>query len=249
MRLTLIPALSDNYIYMITQNDWAIVIDPGEAKPVLPHLDEQKVYLRAILNTHHHSDHIGGNAALKAATGCRLYAPENQRIAGVDEIAHEGKDITFDHLHIQVISVPGHTTTHVAYYLPDQGWLFSGDTLFGAGCGRLFEGTPEQMLHSLQKLSKLPDDTKVYSGHEYTKKNLEFALSLEPSNSDVKNRLEKVKALREKNLPTLPSTLAEEKLTNPFLRYDSPSLKRALQMEEASELEVFTKVRALKDHY
>lgn len=145
--------------------------------------------------------------------------------------------------------MPGHTTTHVAFYLPDEGWLFSGDTLFGAGCGRIFEGTPEQMLHSLQKLSKLPDDTKIYCGHEYTQKNLTFALSIEPDNTEVNKRLEKVRALREKNLTTLPSTLEEEKLTNPFLRGDSPDLKRALHMEGATELEVFTKVRALKDVY
>ena len=148
-----------------------------------------------------------------------------------------------------MISVPGHTTTHVAYYFPDEGWLFSGDTLFAAGCGRIFEGTPEQMLHSLQKLSKLPADTKIYCGHEYTKKNLLFALSIEPDNSNVKNRLEKVKALRAQNLPSLPSTIEEERLTNPFLRSGCEELKRALHMAGASELDVFTKIRALKDVY
>lgn len=249
MRITLIPALSDNYIYLLSQNEWAIVIDPAETKPVLAALEEKKLHLRAILNTHHHGDHTGGNLEIKNQKGCLIIAPENKRISEVDEIAHEGKDIIIDHLHIQVISVPGHTTTHVAYYFPDEGWLFSGDALFAGGCGRIFEGTPEQMLHSLHKLSKLPENTKIYCGHEYTQKNLSFALSIEPDNRDVKNRLEKVIALRAQNLPTLPSTIEEERLTNPFLRCGCEELKRALHMEEASELEVFTKIRALKDVY
>ncbi len=247
MHLTLLPALSDNYIFLISQNGHAIVIDPAEAKPVLAALAEQKLILHAILNTHHHSDHTGGNLEIKEHTECRIIAPENRRISHVDEIAHEGKDIRVNHIDIQVISVPGHTVNHVAYYFPEQGWLFSGDCLFAAGCGRLFEGTPEQMLHSLKKLCKLPGSTKVFCGHEYTKKNLEFAHSIEPDNEEVKKRLDQVKALRAENFPTLPTTIAEEKLTNPFLRCDSPSLKHALQMDNASELEVFTKIRALKD--
>lgn len=249
MKLTLIPALSDNYIYLLSQKDWAIVIDPAEADSVLSALEEQKLHLRAILNTHHHSDHIGGNHEIKKQTECSIIAPETKRIPEVDEVAHEGKDISFNHLHIQVISVPGHTTTHVAFYLPEEGWLFSGDSLFAGGCGRLFEGTPEQMHHSLEKLAKLPGETKVYCGHEYTEKNLLFALSLEPENRDIKTRLEKVQELRKSNLPSLPSTIEEEKRTNPFLRSGTPELKRALGMEEASDLEVFTKVRSLKDDY
>lgn len=249
MQISLIPALSDNYIFLITQNGQAIVIDPAEAETVLRVLADQKLHLHAILNTHHHSDHTGGNLEIKEQTECHIIAPDNRRISHVDELAHEGKDIRINHIDIQVISVPGHTINHVAYYFPAQEWVFTGDCLFAAGCGRLFEGTPEQMLHSLTKLSRLPDQTKVYCGHEYTQKNLEFAHSIEPENEEVVKRLEKVKAIRAENRTTLPSTIAEEKLTNPFLRGNSPALKRALKMEDASEVEVFTKIRSLKDAF
>lgn len=245
MEIAILPALNTNYIYLISWNFHALAIDPGEAAPVLEALGKQKLTFRAILNTHHHSDHIDGNLAIKEQTGCSLIAPENQRIAGVDEIAHEGKDLTIDGLDIQVISVPGHTLTHVAYYIPETRWLFSGDTLFTGGCGRLFEGTAEQMLHSLHKLAMLPDQTKIFSGHEYTVNNLQFALSVEPDNENVRKRLESAIMLRSRKLPTQPSTLEEEKLTNPFLR--AHNLKKALQMEQASDLEVFTRLRAMKD--
>lgn len=233
MEIQLIPALKDNYIYLITWNFHALAIDPGEAAPLLEALEKQKLDFRCILNTHHHSDHTGGNLEVKEKTGCRLIAPEEERIKEVDELAHEGKDLRIDGMDIQVISVPGHTATHVAYYFPEAGWLFAGDTLFTGGCGRLFEGTAEQMLHSLQKLAKLPGETKLFSGHEYTVNNLEFALSVEPDNPDIKTRLEKAKLLRSQNIPTQPSTLEEEKRTNPFLR--------------AASIEDFIKLRKLKD--
>lgn len=244
MQITTIPALSDNYIYLISWGRNAIVIDPSEAQPVLDELQKSGLNLLHILNTHHHSDHIGGNELIKKQTGCTIIAPDDKRIKK-DEIAKEGKDLHIDHVTIQVISVPGHTTSHIAYYLPEEKWLFSGDSLFLGGCGRIFEGTPEQMHRSLTKLTKLPLETQIYCGHEYTKKNLEFAQSIEPDNQDVKKRLAAVKSMSQ----TIPGRLEEELLTNPFLRVNAPSLKKVLHMENATDVEVFATIRKMKDDY
>ncbi len=183
------------------------------------------------------------------ATGCPVIGPEDSRVPKLTQAAEEGEVISFGPLNFTVIEVPGHTSSHVIYYEPEQKWLLSGDTLFGGGCGRLFEGTPEQMHHSLLKICKLPDDTKILCGHEYTVKNLEFAASIEPKNPKIQERLAQARSLREKNIPTIPSTLAEEKLTNPFLRADDPDLRNALNMRDSSDLEVFAKMREMRNHY
>ncbi len=249
MNITLIPALGDNYIYLISWENKGIVIDPAEASPVLTEIQNKQITLRAILNTHHHSDHVGGNEQIKEQTNSPIIGPDDRRIPGLDQVAKEGEAVSIDGITFQVLSVPGHTTSHIAFYLPEMKWLFSGDSLFAGGCGRIFEGTYEQMLTSLKKIATLPEDTQVFCGHEYTQNNLEFALSIEPNNPAIQQRLANVKQKRSQHQPTIPSTLAEELLTNPFLRSNDPALKQALGMENATELEVFTKVRQLKDSY
>ena len=247
--IKIISALSDNYIYLLVFGNMAIVVDPSEAQPVIDALKQNNLQLQAILITHHHWDHTAGIDALLDATNCPVIGPEDQRIPRLTRMAEEGETITFGPLNFQVLKTPGHTTSHVVYYEPEKGWLFTGDTLFGAGCGRLFEGTPEQMYASLNKIAKLPNDTKIFCGHEYTVRNLEFTTSIEPTNRAVAERLAQAKRERAQNIPTIPTTLALEKKTNPFLRVGDPSLKAALKMENGSDLDVFTKVRELRNHF
>jgi len=245
----ILSALSDNYIYLLIWGNMAIVVDPSEAEPVLEVLRKDNLQLQAILITHHHLDHTAGIDALVDATNCPVIGPEDNRIPRLTQMAEEGETIAFGPLTFQVITTPGHTTSHVVYYEPEKGWLLTGDTLFGAGCGRLFEGTPKQMHESLKKISQLPDNTKIFCGHEYTVKNLEFAASIEPSNKDVANRLAQARRERQQNIPTVPSTLGLEKKTNPFLRSHDTSLKAALKMDNACDLDVFTKVRELRNSF
>lgn len=247
VKVSLIPALSDNYIHLLQWDDHAIVVDPAEALPVIDFLEQKKLKLKYIFNTHHHSDHTGGNQAIKAATACSIVGPKDERIPQLDKAVSEGEDLQVPPLTFRIFFVPGHTSTHIAFFLTSQKLLFSGDTLFTGSCGRLFEGTPEQMIHSLQKLSSLPNDTLIYCAHEYTQKNMEFANSLEPENDAVLRRLEKVNALRNKNCPTIPATLEEEKKTNPFLRVHEQAFKKNLHMENACDVEVFSHIRNLRN--
>jgi len=245
----IISALSDNYIYLLVWGNMAIVVDPSAAEPVLEALKKDNLQLQAIVITHHHWDHTAGIDALVQATSCPVIGPDDERIPKLTQTAKDGETIAFGPLSFQVIETPGHTTSHVVYYEPEKGWLLTGDTLFGAGCGRLFEGTPKQMHESLSKIAELPGETKIFCGHEYTVKNLEFAASIEPSNQAVADRLSQAKRERQQNIPTVPSTLSLEKKTNLFLRSHEPSLKAALKMDHASDLDVFTKVRELRNHY
>ncbi|MGA8165302.1 MAG: hydroxyacylglutathione hydrolase [Waddliaceae bacterium] len=247
--MMIIPALGDNYIYVIQQDNHAIVIDPGDAQPVLKALDKANLVATHILNTHHHLDHVGGNQRIKSLTGCAVIGPDDPRIPALDTPVREGEEFTIGQLTFQVIGVPGHTTTHLAFYVPEKQWVFSGDSLFTGGCGRIFEGTPAQMLSSLRKLMQLPGNTLIFCGHEYTLKNLQFAASLEPDNSDIRSRLERVSMLRQKGEITVPEILATELKTNPFLRVDQPELKKALKMENTTDIEVFTAIRSMKDRF
>lgn len=249
LRVLRLPALSDNYIYMIIREDRAAVVDPAVSKTVEALLNRYKLKLEYILCTHHHFDHTGGNQALNAVTGCKVLGPEDKRIPGLDRAVREGAKICFGNVEFDVLSVPGHTKTHVVYYSTDEGILFSGDCLFAAGCGRLFEGTPEEMWGSLRRLRSLPDGTKVFPGHEYTLENLKFAVSLEPENKAVQVRLESIRKLRKKNIPTVPSLISEERVSNPFFRADDPLLRKTLGMESNTEIEVFAAVRKMKDRY
>ncbi|MDI2112351.1 hydroxyacylglutathione hydrolase [Commensalibacter nepenthis] len=229
-----------NYAWLMIdeKSKKAIVVDPGDANPVLKFLQERDLSLQAILITHFHDDHIGGIAALKDKYHCKIYAPlkEVSKIPNVDRTVQDGDVISLDGIDdIRVIETPGHTLGSICYYIPDLKVIFTGDTLFSMGCGRLFEGSPQQMYHSLAKLVNLPEDTLVYCAHEYTADNGRFATSVISENIALKNRVEKVKQLRSQYLPTLPISLLEEKKTNPFLL--------------AKNVDEFTMFRKAKDHF
>lgn len=255
MKIIQIPLLRDNYGYLLVceKSKEAAIIDPSEAEPVLRRAEQEKLTLTAILNTHHHRDHTGGNEGILAQHKLRVYGhkSDSARIFGLTEGVDDGDQIQIGDLTGKVLFVPGHTSGHVAYLFGSN--LFCGDTLFTAGCGRLFEGTPEQMHGSLNKLLALPDDTKVYCGHEYTESNLRFAVTLEPKNHKLVSRFERVQGLRTRGVSTVPATLEEEKQTNPFLRWDSKELQAGLKAQapdlRLDPVSVFAKVRQIKDSF
>jgi hydroxyacylglutathione hydrolase len=229
--LTPIPALSDNYIWMVQKNGRALVVDPGESAPIEAMLDDGLV-LDAILITHHHGDHVGGVRALQQRTGAHVYGPRRENIPVCDTRLSEGDrvDLPAMGLQFQVLDIPGHTAGHIAYtglLDPGRPAVFCGDTLFAAGCGRLFEGTPAQMLDSLDKLARLSPDTLVCCAHEYTAANIRWALQVEPGNAALQHRAHDVAHLRAQNRPTVPSTLADEQATNPFLRSTADDVRAA----------------------
>jgi hydroxyacylglutathione hydrolase len=232
-----VPALKDNYLWLIHDGDHAAAVDPGDAGPILEALRENGLRLTAILLTHHHADHIGGVPDLLAHGRVPVFGPRRDGIAAVTDPLGEGDRVTVPGLDLElsVLDVPGHTRGHIAYVRSDgpagagTHWLFCGDTLFGAGCGRLFEGTPAQMSDSLAKLAALPDDTLVYCAHEYTLANLRFAEAVEPANRALQLRLRADSDKRGTNLPTIPSTIGIEKATNPFLRACEPGIQDSLR--------------------
>ncbi|MFZ2171558.1 MAG: hydroxyacylglutathione hydrolase [Methylococcaceae bacterium] len=248
-----IPALTDNYIYLIHEpvSGETAVVDPALAQPVLDILEKKGWRLACILNTHHHWDHVGGNLELKQKTSCKVIAPQSDsdRIPGIDRGVAEGDVITLGACPARVIATPGHTSGHIVYHFAEDNVLFCGDTLFAMGCGRLFEGTAEQMWNSLQKLKVLPASTRIYCTHEYTQTNGRFALSVEPDNRQLQQRMEIVDQLREKHLPTVPSTIEQELATNPFFRENSPALQAAINMKYKAPIEVFAEIRRLKDKF
>jgi hydroxyacylglutathione hydrolase len=231
LQVTAIPAFDDNYLWLIHDREYAAVVDPGDASAIEAALRQHQLKLAAILLTHHHADHAGGVPALLGHWPVPVYGPAGERIAGITHPLREGDTVTLNSpaLQLSVLDVPGHTAGHIAYVAPAQSWLFCGDTLFAGGCGRLFEGTAEQMTQSLAKLAVLPDQTRVYCAHEYTVSNLRFAVAAEPDNVHTAQRLSAAQTLRARGLATVPSTLAEEKLTNPFLRYREPSITKVLK--------------------
>ena len=242
-----IKILEDNYAYVLTWDHEAFVVDPGSGKPVLALIEEKGLTLRNILITHYHEDHTGGNEFLQRRTECHVIGPDDERVPRLEQSVDDGEELIFGPFSIEVLSTPGHTKPHVVYFIRDLHLLFSGDLLFSGGCGRLFEGSSKEMWHSLEKILSLPDDTEIYCGHEYTLKNLQFALSIEPNNTDVKHRLEEVKNLIAEGKPTIPTTLAIEKKTNPFLRVTSQALQEALEVSDTDPIAIFTYIRQLRD--
>jgi hydroxyacylglutathione hydrolase len=256
--ITAVPALRDNYIWIVHDGLSAIVVDPGEAAPALEFLAARGLQPVAILCTHRHADHTGGIAELRGVYNVPVYGRRhagNQRIAGNPHITHdlhEGDRLAFDAPAIAfgILELPGHLEDHIAFVAP--GILFCGDVMFGAGCGRNFEGTMAQLHHSLQRLAALPGDTRVYSAHEYTEANLRFALACEPNNPDLQQRIDDTRKLRAEGRPSLPSTIALEKATNPFLRCTSPEIIRTLQrrgLADTRELAVFTALREWRNQF
>ncbi len=256
MEIYRLPARSDNYIFVLHDpaDGTAAVVDPADAPPVLDKLTQLGATLTAIFNTHHHNDHVGGNRKLlDRFPEAQVYggALDQGRIPGQRHYLSEGDRVTFADRIGRVLFVPGHTRGHIAYYFAptssDQpGDLFCGDTLFAGGCGRLFEGTPDQMLISLAKIRQLPDNTRIWCAHEYTLSNLKFALSVDKENEDLRSRLAQVTQQRQQNQPTIPSLLQIEKTTNPFLRWDDPALQ--LTASSQDPVAVFAHIRTLKDN-
>lgn len=248
-----IPVLNDNYIYLIhdPESGDTAAVDPAVAEPILRVLKQQNWHLNYIYNTHHHSDHVGGNLTLKDQTACQIAASaaDQNRIPGIDIKLSEGDALSLGAHRVQIISCPGHTSGHIAFYIAGSNALFSGDTLFAIGCGRLFEGTAEQMQQSLRKFTALPLNTRIYCAHEYTAANAQFAISVEPDNQDLINTMARVQQLRSNNQPTVPTTLEQEIATNPFLRADISAIRETLGMQSASELAVFTEIRTRKNHF
>ncbi len=248
-----IPAFKDNYIWLLRKGASAVVVDPGVADPVLEILENENLTLHAILITHHHKDHQGGvGSLLEFYPATEVFGPANESITGVTQALRGGEKINLSALDVQmqVIAVPGHTLGHIAYF--GAGCLFCGDTLFAGGCGRLFEGSPLQMHDSLMHLAALPDETLIYCGHEYTESNLRFALAVEPGNRLLRSRINEVEVLRAKGVATVPSPLAIEKATNPFLRCQEFEVKAAAQRRVpgvSDSVEVFAAIRAWKNEF
>ena len=253
--LSIVPvkAFKDNYVWTLRDERHAAVVDPGEAAPVLDYLAREDLRLVAILATHHHPDHVGGIAELVGKFRVPVFGPRNEPIPTLTQPVSEGDRVAIPELGLtfDVLDIPGHTRAHVAYY--GAGALFCGDTLFACGCGRLFEGTAEQMFTSLSKLASLPDDTKVYCGHEYTLANIGFAKAVEPDNAALTDREARDQRLRDAGKPTLPSTLRDEKATNPFLRCREPavieSANKYLGARVADPVRVFAAIRDWKNRF
>lgn len=248
-----LKALKDNYIYVLHEQNKGVtaVVDPSDAATVLKYLAKRNWNLNFILNTHHHADHVGGNSHLKTQTGCSVIAmtKDKDRIPSVDITVQEGDEFTFGDSRCIVLEVPGHTSGDVAYWFPYERLLFCGDSLFSLGCGRLFEGHAQEMWFSLDKLRALPLDTMIYCAHEYTLLNGLFALTVEPENQELQQRVKTVQELRQKGLPTVPVSLSEELATNPFLRPESTAIRNRLKLCSVENWVVFAELRRLKDTF
>lgn len=248
-----IPVLSDNYVYLVREPQTGVVgvVDPAVPEPVLEEAAKRGWKITHILNTHHHGDHVGGNRKIKAATGCVIVGPraDADRIPGIDVQVGDGDFYDFGAARATVYDVPGHTRGHIAFWFSKSNALFCGDTLFALGCGRMFEGNPEQFWTSLSKLRALPDETQVYCAHEYTQANARFALSVDGENAALIERSKKIDDARSKNEPTVPSLLGDEKATNPFLRVDDSVLAANVGLAGKDPVSVFAEVRARKDNF
>ena len=248
-----IPVMNDNYIYILVDKstNQTACVDPGVTSEVINYLDNKNLGLNFILNTHHHADHIGGNITLKKKYGCKVVGNKNDanRIPGIDIFMEEGDRLSIGNSVCSILEVSGHTNGHISYFFEKDFALFCGDTLFSLGCGRLFEGTPSQMVRSLKKIRSLPDDTKIYCAHEYTEANSRFANYLTPDDSLLKKKIIEIKEKRSRNIPTIPTILSEEKRLNPFLKFDDKSYLDSIGMDFMSSSKNFGRIRKLKDKF
>jgi hydroxyacylglutathione hydrolase len=246
-----VSALGDNYIFIYRyEGNKTFIIDPGDADPVLEYASKNGIEINAVFNTHRHFDHTDGNAKLREVTGCEIIGPDKDRIPTLDRVVEDGERISFGPVEIQVISTPGHTESDVCYYMtrPDgDPVLWTGDTLFVGGCGRLYGGGPEALFDSLKRLASLQEETLVYCSHEYGADNLRYALTIEPDNETLQVRYQELLDMRKQDRPTVPSTIGEEKRTNIFLRAGEKSVKSALGMDDSDPYEVFVELRRRKD--
>ena len=253
MQITQIPWLADNYAYIINDSNSKTigVVDPSEALPIISFLKKENLKLDYILNTHHHFDHVGGNSELKKRYNAKVvgFVNDKHRIPEIDITLKDNEKWFFGNSSVKIIHIPGHTLGHICFFFEKENIAFTGDTLFSLGCGRIFEGDHNQMLQSLKKIKKLPKNTMIYCGHEYTYKNAEFCMKYDGDNIDLKKKFEKVKKLRLANLPTIPSSLEDELKSNIFLRCDQDALKIKLNMKNQEDFKVFKKVRDLKDSF
>jgi len=253
MKIEIIPCLKDNYSYLIIdeKNKNACVVDPSEAQPIINYLEREKIQLTFILNTHHHYDHVGGNNELKKRYNAKVvgFFGDKHRIPGIDITLKDNERWKFGRSVVKILHIPGHTLGHICFFFENEKLAFTGDTLFSLGCGRIFEGTFEQMFKSLEKIKNLPKDTMIYCGHEYTDNNGKFCISIDKENEKLKDRIKEVQIKRKRNQPTLPVSLGQELDTNIFLRCDDKKIKNNIKMKTSSELEIFTKLRNLKDKF
>ena len=252
MKIEIISCLSDNYSYLIhdEESNTVAIIDPSEFKPC-DKIIKKYNKLDFILNTHHHADHVNGNLELKKKYNSKIlgFSQDKKRIPGIDILLEENQKQKIGNLEFEVIFVPGHTKGHIAFFFSKEKIAFTGDTLFSLGCGRVFEGTHEEMFYSLNKIKNLPPDTKIYCGHEYTKSNLDFCLAYDTQNTFLKEKAIDIQKKLNSNLPTIPTILSQEIKTNIFLRCNDPEIKLALGLKDTSEVEVFSKLRDLKDSF
>jgi hydroxyacylglutathione hydrolase len=239
MKIQIIPCLKDNYSYLIIdeKKNIACVIDPGEAEPIIEYLENNNIKLKYILNTHHHYDHVGGNQKLKNKYGANVvgYKDDKDRIPEIDILVHDQEIWVYENFEAKILHIPGHTLGHICFYFYKENSVFTGDTLFSLGCGRIFEGTNSQMFNSLKKLKMLPSDTKIFCGHEYTSQNSKFCIIHDGNNENLKIKIDNIETKLKKGLPTIPSTIKDELECNIFFRSDN--------------LETFSKLRDLKDNF
>ena len=253
MKILTVKCLKDNYSYIVFNEEslFAVVIDPSESEPVINEIKKNNLKLKYIFNTHHHYDHVGGNIKLKEKYRCKVvgYEKDKDRIPEIDIGLKDNQKWKNELFECEILHVPGHTAGHICIYIEKINALFTGDTLFSLGCGRIFEGTYTEMFNSLNKMKKFPKKTKIYCGHEYTKKNSDFCLSIDTNNSKLRDKIDKIKNDIKLNKPTIPSTLEDELECNIFLRADNLEIQKQLGINSSDPIETFTKLRELKDNF
>ena len=248
LKVDIIPCLSDNYSYIVSDGNQALVIDPSESKPIINFLEKNNLELKFVLNTHHHFDHVGGNLELKNKYNILIAgnANDKERIPGIDILLNENEKLNFNMNSIEIINVPGHTSECIAFYIKNENIIFTGDSIFSLGCGRLFEGSPQQMWNSICKIKRLPNNTKIYCGHEYTMSNAKFIQSIN-NNTQIKLKINEIEDLRAKDIPTIPTTVGDEKELNIFFQADQDNIKSLLSKDFLTDEEAFKIMRSAKD--